>query len=164
VRDVAAWMLKNATLSAEGLPPRRRCEGGGRRHDCRATSGTAPAYCLTQLPSFRRPHLPQRRHLRHLGQAIAPAPSIPTGRSSTSPATRRSASPAWRWRGSRSNSAGTAEASAAPKALLAERPLSAGGFHVKAAKEETSDCLDIDSYGSKLCAIEPTGGRAILVR
>jgi hypothetical protein len=30
-----------------------------------------------------------------------------------------------------------------------EGPLSAGGFYVKAAKEEKNGCLDADRYGNK---------------
>ena len=83
LRDVAAWMPKNAILSAEG-------------------AGTMDIG-LTQLPSVNARSVPQRRHLRHDGRRPRPGHRrrrrrIPTGRSSTSRATRRSASPAWRWR------------------------------------------------------------------
>ncbi len=83
LRDVAAWMPKNAILSAEG-------------------AGTMDIG-LTQLPSFNARSVPQCRHLRHDGRRPRPGHRrlrcrIPAGRSSISRATRRSASPAWRWR------------------------------------------------------------------
>ncbi len=52
LRDVAAWMPKNAILSAEG-------------------AGTMDIG-LTQLPSVERPFRPQRRHLRHDGRRPRP--------------------------------------------------------------------------------------------
>src|SRR5262245_7453799 len=82
LRDVAAWMPKNAILSAEG-------------------AGTMDIG-LTQLPSFSARSCLNAAPTGRWGSASAtpspPASCIPTGRSSTSRATRRSAFRAWRWR------------------------------------------------------------------
>jgi hypothetical protein len=80
--DVAAWMPKNAILSAEG-------------------AGTMDIG-LTQLRVANARSCRNAGTYGTMGSASAkpspPASCIRTGRSSTSPATRRSASPAWRWR------------------------------------------------------------------
>ena len=82
LRDVAAWMPKDAILSAEG-------------------AGTMDIG-LTQLPSFNARSVLNAGTYGTmgvgLGQAIAACVADSTGRSSTSRATRRSAFPAWRWR------------------------------------------------------------------
>jgi hypothetical protein len=88
-RDFAALMPKNAFLSAESLPQRRR----GCRHD---------GYRPDPVAELPRPVLPQRRHLRNDGGGPRPSDRRrcrpPPARLSTSPASRRSASPEWRWR------------------------------------------------------------------
>ena len=72
------------------------------RSSCAEGAGTMDIG-LTQLPNSNARSVPQRRHLRHDGRRPRPRHrrrrgASQTGRSSTSRATRRSASPAWRWR------------------------------------------------------------------
>ena len=82
LKDIAAWMPKNTVLSAEGA--------GTMDIGLTCSTSTMPARASTPAPTApwaSASATPSR-----------PPSCIPTGRSSTSRATRRSASPAWRWR------------------------------------------------------------------